>query len=247
MEKHLYREMHEMEDSHWWFRAKRRIVLDLVKRHLSCEGTPRFLDLGCGTGSTLADLDGMGAVVGMDASEDAIRYASERTDATLIQGEVPESLSRIKDRFDCILMLDILEHLDDDLVALKATVPLLAPSGIMVVTVPAYQWLYAPRDTCHHHRRRYSRPQLRALMEGAGFSIELISYYNTLLFPLAAAQRIFSRMRKEEPGPDIRISPMLLNSLFERIFAFERHLLPHVSLPFGLSLISVSRAAGAIK
>src|SRR5450756_2569965 len=155
MEKHLYREMHEMEDTHWWFRAKRRIALDLVKRHLSCERTPRFLDLGFGTGSMLADIEGLGDVVGMDASEDAIRYASERTGATLLQGEIPESLSRIEGRFDCILMLDLLEHLDDDLVALKATVPLLEPRGIMVLTVPAYQWLYAPRDAYHHHRRRY--------------------------------------------------------------------------------------------
>ena len=245
MEKYLYQEMHELEAHHWWFRAKRRVVLSLINRYLD-RRAPRFLDLGCGTGSMLSELEAAGDAVGMDSSPDAISYASRHTGARLLEGTVPGDLVRIRDDFDCVLMLDLLEHLDDDLGSVKAASRLLSPGGILVITVPAYQWLYAPRDQEHHHRRRYSRPQIGSLLLSAGLEVELLSYYNTFLFPPAAIIRLLSKLRGEETGGDLRVPPRALNRALEAVFASERFLLPFLSLPFGLSVISVARA-GAVE
>jgi len=242
MEKHLYREMHKLEAQHWWFRAKRRVVISLIEKYLDCRASPRFLDLGCGTGAMLSELEVVGDVVGMDSSPDAISYASRHNGARLLEGTVPGDLARIEGDFDCVLMLDLLEHLDDDLGSLRAASRLLAPGGILVVTVPAYQWLYAPRDREHHHRRRYTRREVGSLLLAAGLEVELLSYYNTFLFPPAAIIRLLSKLRGEETGGDLSVPPRVLNRALETVFASERFLLPCLSLPFGLSIISVARA-----
>ena len=245
MEDYLYREMYELEATHWWFRARRRIVLSLVHRYLAGTDGPRFLDLGCGTGAMLGELECLGEAVGTDASPDALSYASGHTGARLVEGRVPEDLGKFEGRFDCVLMLDLLEHLDADLESVKAASRLLAPGGILVVTVPAYQWLYAPRDEKHHHRRRYSRGQLRLLLDATGLKVELLSYYNTFLFPPAAAVRLLSRYRSQGAGGDLSVPPAPLNRALEALFASERFILPYMSLPFGLSVISVARAGAA--
>ncbi|MBU1672466.1 MAG: class I SAM-dependent methyltransferase [Actinobacteria bacterium] len=244
MERELYREMYEQEKAHWWFRAKRAILLDIIERYRPARARPRFLDLGSGTGAMMEDLAPLGETVGMDFSADAVEYATGRGAGTVLQGGIPEDVGRLEGRFDVVLMSDLLEHLDDDRAALEGTIPLIADGGILVVTVPAYQWLYAPRDAYHHHRRRYSRRGLKRLLIQAGYQIELLSYYNTILFPPAAAARILSKIRRAEPGPDLSVPPGPLNRLAERVFASERHLLGRVPLPFGLSLIAVARPLG---
>ena len=240
-----FERMNELEPTLWWFRAKRRIVLDMTRRFLVSDGRPRFLDLGIGAGSTLARLERIGEAVGMDISEYALDYASKRTTARLMKGHIPEDLDNLEGRFDCVLMLDLLEHLDNDFGTLLRVRGLLAPDGILVITVPAYQWLFAPRDVYLGHKRRYTRAAIRSLLERAGFEPELISYYNTFLFPLAVVQRLVSRAGRQEPALDLVLPPRLLNHALERVFASERFILPHVSLPFGLSVISVSRARAA--
>lgn len=241
MERELYQEMYEQETAHWWFRARRTILLDIIERYRPARARPRFLDLGSGTGAMMEVLARLGDTVGMDFAQDAVEYAAGRGAGTVIQGAIPDDTARIEGRFDCVLMSDLLEHLDDDLAALQSALPLLADGGVLVITVPAYQWLYAPRDAYHHHRRRYSRRGLKRLIQQAGYRIELLSYYNTILFAPAAAARLVSRLRGKEPGPDLSVPPARLNRLAERVFASERRLLGRVPLPFGLSLIAVAR------
>jgi SAM-dependent methyltransferase len=242
MEPELYREMHQLEKSHWWFRGRRRIVLSLINRYLDTTGEQRsYIDLGCGTGAMLAELERSGRVVGVDVSEEALRYASGQSVGHLIKATIPEGLADLGESFDCVLMLDLLEHLEDDRGAVRAASALLKPKGILIITVPAYQWLYAPRDVFHQHRRRYSGAALRRTMDAGDLEILLLSHYNMFLFPAAAAARLISRMRREEPGPDLVMPSPLVNGLLEHLFAFERFLIPHMSLPFGLSLIAVAQ------
>lgn len=189
----------------------------------------------------LAELEIRGTAVGVDASPDALLFASKKTSARLIEAEVPGGLDEIEGGFDCLLMLDLLEHLDDDVDALASTYRLLAPGGIAVITVPAYRWLYAPRDEYHHHRRRYVRKDLEVLLDYAGLNMLFLSYYNTFLFAPAALSRLISKARREDPGPDLSLPRPWINRLLEAAFASERHLFPRLSLPFGLSLISVAR------
>lgn len=242
MEKALYREMYEMEAAHWWFVARRRIILHLLKRYLEVTGSPpRILDLGCGTGSMLQALETIGEPTGMDVSPEALAFASLRTGALLVEGTVPEDLEKLGNGYDAVLMLDLLEHLDRDREAVRAAAGLLRKGGILVITVPAHQWLYSPRDEFHHHRRRYTLEQVRGLVRDAGLVEEFTSYYNSALFPFAAAQRIWARLRRVPPGPDLRKPGDTLNSLLEWVFASERHLLGRIPLPLGLSVISVAR------
>jgi SAM-dependent methyltransferase len=242
VEKALYREMYEMETRHWWFVARRRIVLELLRRYLVAEkARPRVLDLGCGTGSMLQALEELGEATGMDVSEEALAFASTRTRARLLKGNIPEDLAGLQEEFDAVLMLDLLEHLDADKKAVTAAADLLAEGGVLLLTVPAYRWLYSPRDRFHHHRRRYSRREVRDMVRGAGLSEVFTSYYNCLLFPPAAAQRLWSRLSRVEPGPDLREPPAMLNSLLEIVFSTERFLLGRVPFPWGLSVVSVAR------
>ncbi len=240
MERPLYREMHELEDGHWWFAARRRIVLHLIDRYLTTSGVSRFLDLGCGTGSLLRELEGRGEAVGMDVSEEALSFAATRTGAELLPGRVPEDVAAAGGGFDCVLMLDLLEHLEDDRGAVEAAARALKEGGLAVITVPAHPWLYAPRDRYHHHLRRYRKREVRDLVAAAGLREVFTSYYNMFLFPAAVAQRLWSRARGGEPGPDIRELPGLLNHALEGLFAAERFLLGRVPLPWGLSLISLA-------
>jgi len=241
MEKELYREMYEMELSHWWFRGKRRIVLHLIDRYLASNTNPDFLDLGCGTGAMLADLERRGKVAGVDSSHDAITFAAGHTGARLVEADIGKEMPELDGSFDCITMLDLLEHLEDDQGAVIAAAELLAPRGFIVITVPAYQSLYAPRDEYHHHLRRYSRVDLAQLIDNADLEALVLSYYNTLLFLPAAISRVLSRIRHEETGPDLSLPPRPVNAALEQIFAVERLVLPRVAMPFGLSLISVVR------
>lgn len=245
MEKALYREMYEMETRHWWFLARRRIVLELLRRYLNPEKRrPRFLDLGCGTGFMLQALEELGEPTGMDLSDEALEFAATRTRARLIKGSVPEDLAGLREEFDAVLMLDLLEHLDEDGKAVAAASGLLAEGGILLLTVPAYRWLYSPRDRFHHHRRRYSRGEVREMVRRTGLSEVFTSYYNCFLFPLAAVQRLWCRLRGVDPGPDLKEPPRILNSLLESVFAAERLLLGRFPLPWGLSVIALARKDG---
>jgi SAM-dependent methyltransferase len=241
MESSLYREMHEFEEAHWWFRAKHRIVLHLIDRFLPLSRRPRFLDVGCGTGGMLKHLESLGEAVGVDVSAEALAFASKQTKARLIQASAPDGLVGLEGGYDCVLMLDLLEHLEDDLGAIRAGASLLSPGGVLIITVPAYQWLYAPRDEYHHHLRRYSRHRLVELIREAGLKVRLASYFNFFLFAPAAVQRILSRIRREEPCPDLSVPPPPFNRALEEVFASERFLLPYLRLPWGLSLVAVCR------
>ncbi len=250
MEAPLFDELYRIEQQHWWFVARRRIINSLVNRyaHQTTQQPLKICELGCGTGGNLASWAEQGHdVVGMDASEKALDYARQRLGDRVKLGRLPDQVPFREESFDVILMADVLEHVQDDAASVRAALALLRTGGILVSTVPAHQWLYSPRDAQHHHFRRYSKPGLRQILTSPSTTIELLSYYNSVLFPVAAVARLWSRLAPPRPATagstegDLRILPTPVNQGLTQVFAAERHLLGRMPLPPGLSLVSVVR------
>ena len=243
MEAYLYEEMFRLEQRHWWFAAKHRIVLAMLERYLREKSHARVADVGCGCGHMLQMLSERYDAVGVDASPLAADFARQRG-VKVVQGALPENVGLPAGEFDAAIMLDVMEHLDDDVASARAVSTLLKPDGILLVTVPAYQWLFSEHDKAHHHRRRYNRQGLLQVLSAAGLRVRYISYYNTILFPLAVGQRVISRSGVGVKQVTTAPPPEPINALFRGIFASERHALGRVSLPFGLSLIAVAERVG---
>jgi len=135
----------------------------------------------------------------------------------------------------------VIEHIDDDGAALSAIAAKLKPSGKLVMTVPAHQWMWSAHDIVNHHKRRYSKRGLRRLIESSPLRLEKIGYFNSLLFPLAMAQRLASKLRGKDDA-DVKLPSAPLNAALEAVFASERHLVGRLPLPPGLSLFAVASA-----
>jgi SAM-dependent methyltransferase len=234
-----YVAVHMEEDrSHWWFRGRLAVIRATLRRVLP-KRRVRLLELGCGSGNVLAALAEFGEAVGMDAHE-GLAAAARAAGLDVRVGRLPDDLGVAPDWADVVLLLDVIEHVDDDVATLCAARAGVGEGGLLVVTVPAYQWLWSGHDEVLGHRRRYTAAGLRAAVERAGFEVLRVSYFNTLLFPLLAAIRGWKRLRGDR-GHDLRRPAAPLNRLLERVFALERHLVPRVALPFGASLLLIGR------
>jgi SAM-dependent methyltransferase len=248
MERELFPWMARVEEKHWWFASRRAIVESFIER-LNLPRGAAILEPGCGTGGNFAMLSRHGRVFAMDSDEDALRFASGSNDAQMARGTLPDGIPFDGAKFDLVLMSDVLEHLDDDSAALRALGLRLKPSGWLVATVPAMQWLWSGHDHAHHHRRRYNARALRGIFERTGYKVVYLGYFNFILFPVIAAARLSDRLRKRDRSGDASnyttMPPAAVNALLRRVFSFERHLLEFVRLPFGVSLLIVAQPVAA--
>jgi SAM-dependent methyltransferase len=249
MDEVLHHQFSEIEGDHWWFQGRRRIVASVLRRYLpSGPGGRRIFDVGCGSGEMVDMLREFGTVSAIDPSADAVAHCRERFGAEVQVdiGLVPDDLPG-PGAVDVVTAFDVVEHLDDDLGALRRINALLPPNGTLVVTVPALQLLWGPHDVLNHHRRRYTRARLRAQLETAGFSIERISYFNTVLFPVVAAVRLARRLRphpSREGASDFTMPSPLVNRVLLGLLSSEAALLRVASLPIGVSIVAVARTSG---
>ena len=138
------------------------------------------------------------------------------------------------------MLLDVLEHIDDDSGSLSAVRSLMSNNGVILITVPAFQWLWSEHDVVHHHRRRYSKENLKEKLDLCGFKVKYISYFNTLLFPFALAERIKQRIFPPHVTKVLKLPNRKINYLLEKIFSMEVNFINKISLPFGLSLLVVA-------
>jgi SAM-dependent methyltransferase len=235
-----------LEQNHWWFVGRRNILLHLLDREITRDNrlTPplRLLDIGTGGGGILPFLAKYGSVVAVDPEPAAVAAASARN-FDVRQGGLPSDLPfGAADKFDVITMLDVIEHVDKDVESLINVHALLQPHGRLLVTVPAFQFLWSGHDVINEHKRRYKKAELRGKLERARFRVELISYCNAVLFlPIAAvrlARRRFSS--NDENKPALGTVPGPANALLSGLFSMERHIIPMLSLPFGVSLVAVA-------
>jgi SAM-dependent methyltransferase len=243
MDAKLYDELWRVEQEHWWFRARRDIVWSLVRRYVdrAAERRLKVCELGCGTGGNLAAVAERHDVVGVERSPWALAYARRRLGNRIIQGSLPDDVDLPSNAFDVVLLTDVLEHVEDDARSAATAIRLLLPGGIVVATVPAYQWLYTARDAQHHHFRRYSKRRFQSLWSGDVCETLLLSHYNSFLFPIAAAARLASKIRRTDGGGDLSMPNSAINNTLASVMRSERNLLGRVQLPFGLSLIAVAR------
>lgn len=241
MEPEIYRTMAAVEESHWWFRSRRNIMRELLRR-LDLPRDAIILEPGCGTGGNFAMLSEFGRVYAMDSDPDACEFARAKGIATVERGELPSNIPFGDLRPDLVVMTDVLEHLESDRDSLLAIRARLRAGGYLVATVPALPWLWSEHDVSHHHRRRYTAPVLRSLIETTGYKIRLLTYYNFILLPLIAGVRIAQKVLPISSGiSDLREHRPMINTLLLRLFSSERYVIDRINVPIGTSLLVVAQ------
>ncbi|MFL6731806.1 MAG: class I SAM-dependent methyltransferase [Sphingomicrobium sp.] len=240
MERVIFERMAEQDQHHWWFVARRRILAEVIGRVVRPPKRARVLEVGCGTGHNLAMLGRFGKLDACELDAIARGMASDRLGRPVLEARLPD-LSMFKaGSYDLIALLDVLEHVPDDMGSLKEIRKLLKPGGALLLTVPANKWMWSAHDVAHHHFRRYAKGELQRLLTGAGFEVQLHTYFNSLLFPAVAAARIVGKLRGSETADDA-MPGARVNGILERVFGIEASLIGRIRMPFGVSLIAVVR------
>jgi SAM-dependent methyltransferase len=228
----------EEDRGHWWFRGRRAVILALLRRTLP-PGSHRLLEWGCGSGNVLEALAEFGEAVGIEADE-TLAAAARGAGLDVRRGTLPHDRVVAVGWPDVVLLLDVLEHLDDEAAALRVAHATLAPGGTLLATVPAYAWLWSGHDVVLGHRRRYGARGLRALVAAAGFTVTYLGYFNTLLLPGMALVRGCKRLCGDASHDLVR-PPAVVNEALARVFALEAAIVPRCRLPFGASLLVAGR------
>jgi SAM-dependent methyltransferase len=183
-------------------------------------------------------LQGFGHADGIEIDPAARGLAEQRLGRTIGTAPLP-ALTGVEDgAYDLVAILDVLEHVEEDRAALESMAAKLKPGGKILITVPAHPWMWSAHDEVNHHKRRYTRQTLRTVIGDAGLQVEMLSWFNSLLFPLAAAARLAGRVTGKQDSDD-KMPPKAINSLFEAIFGLERYALGRVPLPPGVSLVAI--------
>lgn len=242
-----YEVMYRVEDTHWWYAALRRHVIQLMTAETRRLGRPlQVLDAGAGTGGMLARLSGSAEGYGIEIAPEGIHYCRERGLERMVRGSV-SALPFATSSFDVTLSLDVLYHraVPDDAAAARELVRVLRPGGLLVLNLPAYEALRGTHDGAIHTARRYSHANVIRLLRQAGLRPVRVTHWNGLLLPVAAASRLLSRLRSGEAASDVRPVFPLLNQALAAILRLEAALLSRADLPFGLSLLAVARKPDA--
>lgn len=244
MERVVYDRMAELDSRHWWYRARREILARLIERRVKPPQGARILEIGCGTGHNLAMLGRFGAVDAIELDAAARAVASKRLGRPVGDAALP-ALPGVPDGdYDLIALLDVLEHVEADRAALETIARKLKPGGRILLTVPAFPWMWSAHDVVNHHHRRYTKATLGAAISGAGLRLEYMSWFNSLLFPLAAAARLAGRITGKEDSDDA-LPPKPVNALFEALFGLERHAIGKLPFPPGVSIAAIVSAPSA--
>ena len=229
-----------IEDENWWNEGRRRILCDFIKS-ISKKNDLNILDIGCGPGGTSTAFKIFGTVIGVDFSNTALKIALRR--GLQVFKSTLETIP-IKDKsFDLITALDVIEHIQDEKNVLIEINRILKSDGFVVITVPAFQFLWSEHDVAVSHVRRYNISSLKRALHDAGFSVVRISYFVSFVFPLVAIYRLLTKSgtKKSTPKPNLHKLPKFLNSILEKTLFIENNLLKKFNLPFGVSIICIAR------
>lgn len=241
MNPNAYVEMSATESTHWWFYSRRKI-LERILDSLNMPKDAKILEVGCGTGGNLQMLSFFGNVSGMEMDPTAKSIAEKKTAGRfrIKLGSCPDDVPYRGRCFDLICMFDVLEHIEKDQEAVATLSRLLKPGGRMLITVPAYQFLYGRHDEFLHHKRRYTSSNLLSVVNSAGLSCIRITYFNTLLFPLVLMVRLKEKFLNTKVPSGKEIPTKLINKILRVIFQAEKFLLMCIRLPFGSSILCIA-------
>ena len=240
MERKVYEQMAALDSRHWWFTARRRILDGIIERVVRPPRDARILELGAGTGHNLAMLSRFGEVEASELDPIARGIASERLGRPVVEAALPDLSMFQANSYDMVALLDVLEHVPDDKGSMKAIYDLLKPGGALLLTVPINPWMWSAHDVAHHHHRRYRKHEIRKLAEDSGYAIELLSPFNSLLFPPIAAVRLVGKLTGKDDSDDAMPSAPV-NKILDTVFGLERDLIGRLPMPFGVSLVAVLR------
>lgn len=238
MRPEAYVEMEVAQDTHWWFRGRREILRSLIK-DLALPRSSAILEIGAGTGGNLPMLMEFGVVMALESDPYARSVADQRVQSRLDirYGRLPDELPSAQ-RFDLICLFDVLEHVERDVDSLAAIRNITSPDGHLLLTVPAYRWLWSSHDEDLHHYRRYNSGELQNKARAAGWNVERLSYFNTILFPLAMLARFADKHFGNRSFTGTRVPAAALNSALYRIFILEKFVLKALDMPFGVSVLA---------
>jgi SAM-dependent methyltransferase len=242
----------QLEPKHWWFRARSRIIRTLLNELMPPSRDVSIIDIGCGTGTIIATLAEDYRVIGIDPSRHAIELARKNyPDTRFICGEVPESLSPEERKAQAYLLLDVLEHIEDDYSFFDKVYTSVSPGSLFLLTVPADMSLWSCQDESYKHFRRYSEERFSSLWRGKKVSELLLTHFNTRLYPIIKIIRKINRMRKStngHAGTDFHLPNPAINAILERIFSGEHRRLVRMlksesnkRYPRGVSLLAIIR------
>lgn len=240
------------EDRHWWFASRTRALMTLMDAVTPPGGDASILDVGCGAGNMIHHLSRYGRVYGVEIDPRPVAVANERG-YNVRQGDAVKGIPFEDASFDLVTTLDTIEHNEEDMAILRECCRVLRPGGYVVVTVPAFMWLWSHNDVINAHVRRYTAGELKEKLEEAGFEIHRVTYNNTLIFPLAAPLIMLRRGNEpelashhfDEDEYQVEMEPASppVNAVLKLVGCIEAGLLKWFNLPFGTSIIAVGRRA----
>lgn len=232
-----YQRIHSLEDTHWWYRSLHALArLHVARARIA---SPVLLDVGCGTGGFMSGLGSDLHRYGVDMHPEALRFARSRPGLSVCRATA-ERLPFPDARFDIVVSLDVICHaaVAAPGAAVAEMARVLKPDGLLVLNLPAYDWLRSGHDVAVHTARRFTRNQVRRMLEDAALQPVVLTHWNTLLFPAALAVRLLHRKRQES---DLDAPAPWLNRGLHAVVGLERTLLRYVPLPFGLSILAAAR------
>src|SRR4030042_1944294 len=242
-----YAKMAKFEKFYWWHKGRLSLVESLIYGFGKNTQKMEIVEVGCGTGENLRFLSKFGNTHGLDISDDAIKFCKERGLKNIYKGDICDTkkLEKLKlnNKFDLIVALDVLEHIQDDVLALKNIYKLLKQDGFLLVIVPAYKFLWSEHDESLHHKRRYHSPEITGKLKDANFNIIKNTHFITAVFPLIAFYRLLNNFigKSVYPKTSYITLPKHLNTFMVRLLEIETFLVEYINLPFGTSILVVAK------
>ncbi len=236
-----YDTMYRTEMDHWWYRVRRQMIHFMIGKYVP-QGTDmkglKILDIGCGTGALLKELDQYGDCFGVDFSSQAVQFCIERGILQVKEGSIAE-IPYPDESFDLVLALDILEHIPDDSVGIREINRVLKKGGKGIIFVPTFNFLWGVTDVRSEHYLRYTKGELLRKLKLCGFSIMRSSYFNFFLFPFILTVRLFVRIFGIKVESENTMTGKFTNKILYIIFRFESLLGRVINYPVGVSAFAI--------
>ncbi len=234
----LYQDLYQTEEDHWWHRAKRQFVSLFIHKYAT-KKTSSILDIGCGTGKNMEEFASLGNVWGVDISDDALHFCKKRNLIQVKKGEA-EKLPFGEKTFSTICILDVLEHVDDKK-SFSEIRRVLVDGGSVVITVPAFSWLWSKWDEILHHKRRYTKEQLSHILKESGFKVIRSTYIHSfLIFPVIVVRGL-KGLQKKEYSSDFQVNNRSINAIFMFLSKLEQFWVTYYDMPFGTSILCIAQ------
>ncbi len=243
MNENEYRQLETLEKTYWWHVGRKDIIKKQLHKYFEGKNKIKILNIGCGAGNTIGLLEEFGEVKNIDVSKTAVSIAKQNgyKNVFIYDGK---NIPFKKNCFDIIVALDVLEHIENDFKSLKLWKKYLKSGGYLILTVPAYQWLWSEHDEALHHYRRYSASNLHRKLNLAGYGVIKRTYAIILFLPVIVGYRFVRSFfsGKKNINTSYVILPKLINSILILILKIESRILIHLSMPFGTSILFLAKS-----